>query len=174
MLLIQNAFLATLFLGDDILTIFSSFNILNILKINEEENRFKIVHTVTKHWNDNFLTFQNLKETRENFIFNEELWIPLFEAVMEIGFLHFLLVKREPFIICKICFHLLFKDINMEKFDHCHRTPKVEILKVVPNKDFEYEKAPLADVDNSYLFKGSENTIYQELDWTCEYICLFE
>ena len=95
MLFIQNAFLAILFLGDDILTIFSSFNILNILKINEEENRFKIVHTVTKHWNDNFLTFQNLKETRENFIFNEELWIPLFEAVMEIGFLHFLLVKKN-------------------------------------------------------------------------------
>ena len=27
---------------------------------------------------------------------------------------------------------------------------------------------------NAYLFSGSENMIFQEWDWTCEYICKFD
>ena len=62
----------------------------------------------------------------------------------------------------------------MESTEHCLKTPKAELLKVVPNKAFKYLKSPLTDADNSYLFLGSENMLHQEWDWTCEWICLFQ
>ena len=50
--------------------------------IDEEKKIFKAVVTYKKKWNDNFLTFLNLKQDKDNFIFNddkESLWIPFVE-----------------------------------------------------------------------------------------------
>ena len=129
------------------LIVSSNFEIINLLHIDEEKQRFKIIEKNTKWWYDSTLIFQNLKLERENFIFNddrENLWIPMIE------------------------------EINMENIDHCQRTPRREILKVLPNSKLEHKKSPLTEVDNFYLFEGSENMLYQDWVWTCEYICLFE
>ena len=135
------------FTEENILGIYSDFEITNILHIDEETHRFKITHRVTKWWYDNKVIFQNLKLGKENLILYDDrgtLWIPVFE------------------------------EINMENIHYCQQTPKMEHFKVVPNKNFDYKKNPITEIDNSFLFNGSENMLYQDWYWTCAYTCSFD
>ena len=61
----------------------------------------------------------------------------------------------------------------LESGESCKRSPTVEVIAVHPNENFTYEKSPYTDAQNSILFKGSENMIYQQWDWTCSHICIF-
>ena len=124
-----------------------SYTIEKVLYINEDENFIKFVYNLKKSWYNSFLTFQNLKQGQDNFIFFDEkdiMWKPWLE------------------------------NINMENRNKCKQTEKTELLVVEPNDKFNLEKSPLTDLKNGYLFKGSENKISQDWDWTCEYICQFD
>ena len=69
---------------EDVLTVFWGLDISNILLIDDEKKVFKVVLTFKKQWNDNFLTFRNLKKDKDNLILNNEkesLWIPWAEDI---------------------------------------------------------------------------------------------
>ena len=124
-----------------------SFYIQNVLLINEDENSVKMQHKVVKTWYNSFLTFENLKKKVDNIINEIEkdsMWNPWIE------------------------------NVNVENKEKCTQSETAEILKVVPNKNFTFEKTPYTDIYNAFLFKGSENKIVQNWDWTCEYICQFD
>ena len=65
------------------------------------------------------------------------------------------------------------EELNVESGESCKRSPTVEVIAVHPNENFTHEKSPYTDAQNSILFKGSENMIYQQWDWTCKHICIF-
>ena len=66
------------------------------------------------------------------------------------------------------------EEINLEDRNRCTRTGKEEIFKVIPNPSFKYQNGPLEEENNVLLFKGSENKLLQNWDFTCQYICEFE
>ena len=41
-------------------------------------------------------------------------------------------------------------------------------------KDHTFDRNLYTNFYNAYLFKGSENILSQEWDWTCEFICKFD
>ena len=55
----------------------------------------------------------------------------------------------------------------------CVQTPEPEIFKIIPSKEFSYEKSPVTDPYNAFYFKGSENMMFQQWVWSCEHICSF-
>ena len=70
--------------------------------IDEEKKIFKAVVTYKKKWNDNFLTFLNLKQDKDNFIFNddkESLWIPFVEESLsqEVDHKPVLIIHNQPY-----------------------------------------------------------------------------
>ena len=124
-----------------------SYHILSVLHVNEHENLIKFVYTLKKEWYNSYLTFQHLKLNGRNIIYandKEQMWVPWLE------------------------------ELNLESNEKCARTPKEEIIQVFPNKNFNRQYSPHTEVNNAFLFKGSENKISQVFDWTCEFVCKFE
>ena len=132
--------------GDKTLEVTASYNIFNVLLINEEENYIRFMYNLKKSWYNSFLTYQNLKFDQDNLISpddKEMMWKPWFE------------------------------NINMEDRDKCRQAEQSEIIKVIPNLDFNSTRNSLTEFTNALLFHGSENIIHQDWTWTCEYICKF-
>ena len=118
-----------------------------VLYINEEENNLKIVFTLARWWYNAYLTYQNLKRGKDNYIFENDvdiMWKPWFEL------------------------------INMEHIDKCKQTEKKAIHKVIPHKGFNFTRNSYTENNNAYLFSGSNNILFQERDLTCEYTCEFD
>ena len=103
-----------------------SLDIKHIIFINEAENFIRITYNIQKDWFDSSLSFQNLKKDTINSLSEDEkdiIWVPF----------------------------ILF--INMESGDKERRANKVEILKVVPNKDFDYDHNKNTSYKNAHIFK---------------------
>ena len=104
-----------------------TYIIQKILLIDENENFMRITYRTVKEWYNSYLTFQNLKNNSdENLLGTDEkeiMWMPW----------------------------IIFKNIESEK--KCHRTDDPEILKVRPNKNFEFKPNSLTEPQNAYLFK---------------------
>ena len=132
--------------GDKTLEVTVSYNILNVLFINEEENFIKLMYNLKKSWYNSFLTYQNLKSDQDNLISPDDkdmMWKPWLE------------------------------NINMENREKCKQSERNEIFKVIPNSDFNSTRNSQTEFSNAFLFHGSENLLSQDWDWTCEYICKF-
>ena len=107
-----------------------SLDIKLIIFINEAENFIRITYNIQKDWFDSSLSFQNLKKDKINSLSEDEkdvIWVPF----------------------------ILF--INMESEDKERKANKVEILKVVPNKDFTYDHNKNTSYQNAHIFKVLEN-----------------
>ena len=103
-----------------------SLDIKHIIFINEAENFIRITYNIQKDWFDSSLSFQNLKKDKINSLSEDEkdvIWVPF----------------------------ILF--INMESEDKERKANKVEILKVVPNKDFHYDHNKNTSYQNAHIFK---------------------
>lgn len=132
--------------GDETLEVGASYNILNVLVINEEENSIKFMFNIKRFWYNSFLTYQNLKRSKDNIIFpdeKDEIWKPVFQH------------------------------INMEHRGKCKQTEHPEIVKVIPNRGFNSTRNSVTAFNNAFLFHGSENMLAQDWTWTCEHICKF-
>ena len=124
-----------------------SFNVQKILYIDEVENFIRMTLTLQKHWFNEHLTYQNLKENTNNFIFKDDketVWIPFIEFN------------------------------SMENKNKCERTEKLEFLKIVPNEKFEHSQNDLSEKENAFLFEGADNLMIQEREFSCEFICEFD
>ena len=124
-----------------------SFNVQKILYIDEVENFIRMTLTLQKHWFNEHLTYQNLRENTNNFIFKDDketVWIPFIEFN------------------------------SMENKNKCERTEKLEFLKIIPNVEFEYSYNDLSEMENAFLFQGSDNLMIQEREFSCEFICEFD
>ena len=103
-----------------------SFNIREIVYINEEQQFIRTKKEVFKEWFNSYLTFQNLKQDATNLINSDDrnlMWFP--------G----------------------FSDINVEDKKKCIQTKEVELLKVVPHKDFKFSLNSYTEPLNAFLFK---------------------
>lgn len=124
-----------------------SIHIMSVLNVNENENFIKFVYAVRKEWYNSYLNFQHLKVNDKNVIFandRKSMWIPWLEAP------------------------------NLENRDKCAPKDKKEIIRVDPMENFNHEYSPYTEPNNAFLFKGSENKIIQEAEWSCEQLCKFE
>ena len=103
-----------------------SFNIREIVYINEEQQFIRTKKEVFKEWFNSYLTFQNLKQNATNLINSDDrnlMWFPS------------------------------FSDINVEDRKKCIQTKEVELLKVVPPKDFKFSLNSNTEPLNAFLFK---------------------
>ena len=114
-----------------------SFNIREIVYINEEQQFIRTKKEVFKEWFNSYLTFQNLKQNATNLINSDDrnlMWFPS------------------------------FSDINVEDKKKCIQTKEVELLKVVPHKDFKFSLNSNTEPLNAFLFKVvfnlSSNILY--------------
>ena len=64
--------------------------------------------------------------------------------------------------------------VNLENHGKCQRTDKKEVIKIIPNSENEYTRSPFTNLQNAYLFNGSKSKIFDEKEWTCEFICSFD
>ena len=112
--------------GDQYQYVNISLDIKHIIFIDEVQNFVRITYNIQKDWFDSSLSFQNLKKDTINSLSEDEkdiIWVPF----------------------------ILF--INMESGDKERRANKVEILKVVPNKDFDYDHNKNTSYKNAHIFK---------------------
>ena len=118
--------------GDKYLYVNYSYNIERILYIDEEHNFITITYNVQKDWYDNSLTFQNLKKDDANMILQEDkdmIWIPW----------------------------ATFK--NIRNVDMIGRADEEEILKVVPNDEFEFQHNSENNYQNALVFEELNNFV---------------
>ena len=119
--------------GDQYLYVNVSYNIKNILYIDENENFIRITYNLRKDWYDSFLTFQNLKQDITNSISQEDkntIWYPWMNSN------------------------------NVESIQKERRADDVEIFKVVPNCNFKYRSNSVTELENSILFEVDRNLKY--------------
>ena len=112
--------------GDKYLYINVSYDFKDILYIDEVENFIRVTYTIQKEWYNSLLTFQNLKETSENLIFQDDkdiIWTPWIDAN------------------------------NVESLDKEKRANSKEIYKVVPNEDFNFKHNSKTNYQNALLFE---------------------
>ena len=103
-----------------------SFNIREIVYINEEQQYIRTKKEVFKEWFNSYLTFQNLKQNATNLINSDDrnlMWFPS------------------------------FSDVNVEDKKKCVQTKEVELLKVVPHKDFKFSLNSYTEPLNAFLFQ---------------------
>ena len=121
-----------------------SFNLQQILEIDELKKSLTAKFLLTRKWLDGRLTYKNLKKQsggNTNILLDEEsesIWFPA----------------------------LLLNNVKNE--GHVEKTKVPDIHEVIPNKDFIFFA-----VNNMHTFKGSENvlSLTRELsvEWKCEY-----
>ena len=101
-------------------------DIEKILYIDEIEKFMRLSYLLKKQWFNSFITFQNLKENKTNFLFPQEkgnVWIP------------YISVK------------------NMENRDKCTQTDFADFISIQPDKEFEFEYNSYENFQNAFLFK---------------------
>ena len=103
-----------------------SYDFKDILYIDEVEDFIRVTYTIQKEWYNSLLTFQNLKETSENLIYQDDkdiIWTPWIDAN------------------------------NVESLDKEKRANSKEIYKVVPNEDFNFKHNSKTNYQNALLFE---------------------
>ena len=118
--------------GEMFLYINVSYNIKNIVYIDEDKKFMRIIYNLQKNWFDTLLTFQNLNNHRVNTIFPEDkkiIWTPW------------------------------ITEINVEKFSEITATfeEDEEIFNVVPNKNFISKENSLTNYQSAHLFEVSRH-----------------
>ena len=133
--------------GQDKFQLNISLDFTSILYIDEVENNFKVKLNFSKNWYNRYLTYQNLHRKGDvNVIFDEDkeiMWMPYVES------------------------------LNMEYKDKCKQTDRKPYFVVFLNPHFEFERSPITENENAYLFQGSKNMLHFENHYTCEFVCSF-
>ena len=133
--------------NDSKLKINISLNLDKIIAVDENGGHFKTKITVRRRWLDPQLSFLNLKrDIEKNQISMEErkrIWTP----------------------------RMTYR--NIDQSDDIKVTDQSDIMLIVPNSEFKFEKDDQSNVRNTRLFKGSENVIsYQRqstVNWNCDF-----
>ena len=113
-------------------------DIEKILYIDEIEKFMRLSYLLKKEWFNSFITFQNLKKNKTNFLFPQEkgnVWIP------------YISVK------------------NMENRDKCTQTDFADFISIQPDKEFEFEYNSYENFQNAFLFKVIQIQTIVEIDF---------
>ena len=123
-----------------------SYEFQNTVHIDEVQNSITFIYNLKKQWKNKYLTYKDLKKKTPNTILEDReiIWF--------------------PWVVTS----------NIENSKKCVRTDIPEILEVKINENSQYTRSPLTELNNAFLFSGSENPIFQEWSWTCEFLCQFD
>ena len=133
--------------NESTLTMNISLNIDEIITINEKDGYFKIKMTLVRNWFNTQLTYQNLKRN----------WVKNAMSTEDIDRMW------KPWTVLD----------NIENVDELKITDKADIMTIIPNTGYEYERADRTNIQTARLFRGSKNAIsYQRqatVNWMCDY-----
>ena len=131
--------------NESTLNINLSITINEIITIDEFDGYIKIKLTLTRKWFNKQLTYQNLKrDVSKNKMSQKDIgrmWKPW--TTIE----------------------------NIEHADEVKKTDIVDIMSVIPHKDFKFETAGRTNFRNTRLFQGSENVINYQRQITINFMC---
>ena len=131
------------------LSIDLSIYIDKIIEINEIEGYFKTKTTFIRKWRNSQLTYQNLKkDPKKNKISKadmKKMWTPYF------GFENILAQNNDV-----------------------SNTDKPHIFMIAPNQEFNFEMDDKTNFRNTRLFKGDENIIHMQKQYTVKWVCDFD
>ena len=120
--------------------------IRDITMINEVDSVFRTRFDYIKNWKDHNLNFKNLQRNGLNEMNEEEkkvIWTP----------------------------YTVF--YNIESRCKINVSDKKEVMRVISNKNFDYDLADLSNNENTFIFQGSENVIEKDrqlvVDWICDF-----
>ena len=98
--------------------------------INEEQKYLRSKRENTKEWFNSYLTYQNLKNTSRNNIYQydrDNMWLAIYD------------------------------EINSKDEHSCQLTDDTPIFKVIPQHNFDYVLNSKTEFHNARLFKASQN-----------------
>ena len=130
----------------DKLNLNMSINIIEILEINEIQNYVQIKFGITREWFDIKLTYQNIKKYGNNLI-----------SLSDINSIW------KPWIPFE----------NMGSRDKDLNTDTIDTLRIIPNTGFNFSVSSNTDMNNNYLFEGSNNALQYDRERTVEWLCHF-
>ena len=123
-----------------------SIHVQDVIEINEKLGYFRTKMDINRWWIDQKLTYQNLKKVGNNEVTPQDgdlIWTPW----------------------------TVF--INIESKDKYATADKDPVKRVIPNPNFDFTVGDKTFHENTYLFKGSENKMNFEVEYTVEWLCDF-
>ena len=130
------------------LVIHISIDIDKIIDINENDGYFKTKLTIVRKWVNSQITFQDLKRNPTKNKISEEdwdsMWIPW--TVFE----------------------------NIEDRDDWKKTDVRDSMIIIPNQEFHYQMDDHTNFRKTRLFKGEENVIENQRQFTVRWVCDFD
>ena len=121
-----------------------SIGVNSILSIDEIDQLIYISYNLIMEWYDPRLEYHNLKQ-------NTDL------NVLSLSEIEALWVPRLNFYNTRSA-----RETEVDK--------KV-ITKIIPSENFTYEKAPMSEKNNIYIFKGSENSMFMSRSYDTSFLC---
>jgi hypothetical protein len=128
------------------LQVSTDIHLIQIVGIDEKQGYFKSKVGFSSRWVDKQLVYQNLKRNYNNVITPEDMdiiWRP----------------------------HVVYE--NIEHFGKVIQSGDKRIIKIDLNAEFHYTQAGNDNIDNTYLFEGSENSLeyirYYTIEWLCDF-----
>ena len=131
---------------DGQLNITFEMNIKEIVNINELKGSIEIKSEIKRTWFDSQLTYQNIKKDKNNLMSPTDwdlTWTPM--------------INFE----------------NIKSHDMIKKNDRIDVVKIIPNDDFEFVLGDDTLLHHTHLFKGSQNALQWERDLTVEWICNF-
>ena len=130
------------------LSIDFSIDIDEIIDINENEGFFTAKLTLIRKWRNSQLTYQNLKRNPiKNKLSNDDIgrmWKP----------------------------YVIFQNIRYR--DDFKKTDVKDVMTIIPNQEFHFELSDRTQFRNKRLFKGDENIIDYQRQFTTRWVCNFD
>ena len=130
------------------LSIQTSIDIDEIIDIDENEGFFTAKFTIIRKWRNSQLTYQNLKRNpiKNKLSTNDfgRMW--------------------KPYVIFQ----------NIRHRDDYKKTDVLDVLTIIPNQEFNFELSDRTQFRNKRLFKGDENIIDFQQQWSVRWVCNFD
>ena len=125
-----------------------SLYINKIISIDEINGKFKIKMTIDRYWFNPQLIYMDLhKADDQNELTLDDkklMWIP------------------------RTVFH------NIESGSSIDKTDKLDILRIIPNSEFVFERSKRTENRNARIFEGGRNIINYQREFAVEWMCDFD
>ena len=125
-----------------------SINISKIISIDEIDGKFKTKMTIGRYWFNPQLTYLDLHKSddKNDLTLDDKnlMWIP------------------------RTVFH------NLESGKGLQKTDKLDVLRIIPNSVFEFERSEKTENKNARIFKGSNNGLSYQREFSVKWMCDFD
>ena len=125
-----------------------SIYISKIISVDEIDGKFKDKMTIIRCWFNPQLTYMDLHkaEDQNDLTLDDKklMWIP------------------------RTVFH------NLESGSKLEKTDKLDVLRIIPNSEFDFERSKKTENRNARIFKGSKNVVNYQREFSVEWMCNFD